>query len=854
MFRISIILLFISGILVNVHAQSSPTGDTLLNLITHGKDPKNQNEIIAVYDRYVTSNMKLSLNTLDSVGKIAFNNAFLSGQGVTYLLIGRIHYSYSEFFKSADAYKKALAIFEKSNNIQGILNSKLLIANTYFEIANFNDGFKLLTECLKISDSVKNEFFKSKVLNNIGLMYLQRNDNKNALEYLYKSLKIKLKYNNKASIANTYNNIGELYLNENNLDQASDFLHKALNIRQELNDISGLSETQNNFAHLYELSNEDELAISYYKQSLANSEAINNKLGIAKNCGELGRLYTELDSLDKAEALFKKSLKIVTAENLPIAIILICKAYANLAVKQNNYVKAYELLNQSILYSDSVNLKQPGVNLDFLSNNNSKLLQQIATLNHNSSKNSTIIWALIILIACILIMGGYYIIQLKRKQIINYQKLSADIDKLNHEKADFKSILTAEVERQTLTLQSEIDERHKVDIELKKALKRAEDANYLKNAFLSNISHEIRTPLNGIIGFASLLESELSLTENQELYEYANGISQSGERLLHLLTNLIDISRIEANDLEINLVECDLAGILQDAGELFKFKANEKGIRFNLQKNQIPPALADQNNLMRVLSDLIDNALKYTEKGFINISCGISENSSDLFIRVKDTGIGIDPTYIPYLFEAFRQESLGFSRAYQGAGLGLPLAKRLIELMKGRIEVVSEKGLGTTVTIYLKQSGSSVLRIENTEKAITSSLEYAERPISILIIEDDRMNRMVLKKMLENVGELGLAVDGDNTLEIIEREFAKKHIFDIMLVDINLPTPWDGIMLMHKIKQDYKDYEKIPFIAQTAYAMSGDRERFLEAGFDDYISKPISKNHLLSIIQKHINH
>jgi signal transduction histidine kinase/ActR/RegA family two-component response regulator len=448
----------------------------------------------------------------------------------------------------------------------------------------------------------------------------------------------------------------------------------------------------------------------------------------------------------------------------------------------------------------------------------------------------------------------YLYFKQKRQRALEQNELQKKVEELQKQRDTFDTILRNEVEKQTTTLQNEINERLKIDAELKKALKRAEDANYLKNAFLSNISHEIRTPLNGIIGFAALLETELSRLENQELYDFANGITQSGERLLHLLTNLIDISRLEANDLVINLEEVDLPSILNDAATIFKFKANEKGIRFNLQNNPCPIAIADANNLMRVLSDLIDNSLKYTEKGFINISCGVSERNNELFIRVKDTGIGIDPTYLPSIFEAFRQESLGFSRAYQGAGLGLPLAKRLVELMKGRIEIISEKGLGTTVTVYLRQSTkTSAIKAPLADNALISSIEFLERPIKILIIEDDRMNRMVLKKMLENVGELTLAVDGDNALEIVTKYITKDVLFDILLVDINLPTPWDGVKLLKKIRQDHKPYTSIPFIAQTAYAMSGDKERFLESGFDDYISKPVSKNQLLNIIQKHLN-
>jgi len=193
--------------------------------------------------------------------------------------------------------------------------------------------------------------------------------------------------------------------------------------------------------------------------------------------------------------------------------------------------------------------------------------------------------------------------ELKKKiQDINTELKSTQFQ-LKH--AD--KLISDRVTAKTNALEQELVERQKKDAELKIALKREEEANYLKNAFLANMSHEIRTPLNGIIGFSSLLEAELSRMEDQELYEYANGIQQSGERLLHLLNNIIDISRIEANDLEISLQPCNIPYIVSQISELYNFKANDKGIRLNIQTLETPNVIADERNLSRVITDIIDN-------------------------------------------------------------------------------------------------------------------------------------------------------------------------------------------------------------------------------------------------------
>lgn len=440
---------------------------------------------------------------------------------------------------------------------------------------------------------------------------------------------------------------------------------------------------------------------------------------------------------------------------------------------------------------------------------------------------------------------------IRKKQIkIKTEKRNSELqllrDRLNKQEADIE----IRIQEKTKILEEELQRSRAKDLELKKALKRAEDANYLKNAFLANMSHEIRTPLNGIIGFSSLLETELAMIENKELFEYAVGIQQSGDRLLNLLTNIIDISRIEANDLEVELHPCSINEIINNITDLYLFSANEKGLSFKSKLDEIPQVLADNAKLMRVINIVVDNSIKYTQVGFINITSTYQQQSNEVQIRVKDTGVGMDDDYKKYLFEAFRQESLGYGRQYQGAGLGLPLAKRLMDLMNGRIEIQSIRSVGTTVDIYIPCVASHALapktiRQDNNVPQIGS--------LDIFVVEDDRMNRLVLQKILQKAGTVVMAVDGDETIKIINERMKKNHVFQIMLFDINLPSPWDGVKLMKEIRKQHKEYRYIPFVAQTAYAMAGDREKFIDAGFDDYIAKPINKNELMTIIKNQLD-
>ncbi len=459
---------------------------------------------------------------------------------------------------------------------------------------------------------------------------------------------------------------------------------------------------------------------------------------------------------------------------------------------------------------------------------------------------------LIALIVALILTYVYFKSQ-KRKTGILLDQMKKDLEKTKKQLSDFNEKIKQEVDEKTKSVNEELEKRKNMDIELKKALKKAEDANYVKSAFLSNMSHEIRTPLNGIIGFSELLLTELSLMENKELYDYANGIRESGDRLLSLLNNIIDISRMEANDMEIQLKACAVNEIIEKTSKLFKFKANEKGIKLNVKFNDIPKAIGDDQSITRVLTYIIDNAIKYTEKGFINVISEFDIESGMICISIKDTGIGIDETYLNHIFEAFRQESLGYSRNYQGAGLGLPLSKRLLDLMNGEILVESKKGGGTTVQIKLRADTNDMeLEAVIQEPGTQKGKKEATEKINIFIVEDDRMNRLVLNKMLNKIGNNSLAVDGEETLEIIEKAHKQGLIFDIMLFDINLPAPWDGIILMNEVKEKWPEYKFVPFIAQTAYAMAGDKERLLEAGFDDYIPKPVNKNALINSIYRQL--
>lgn len=467
----------------------------------------------------------------------------------------------------------------------------------------------------------------------------------------------------------------------------------------------------------------------------------------------------------------------------------------------------------------------------------------------NNSKFSNALLSLALLVLALIILAVFLLNRNKsiRKKfdhkMINFAEEKQELtNKINHLDSDIENQINDRIE----TLKNEILERERIDEELKDALQKAEKANYLKNAFLGNMSHEIRTPLNGILGFSSLLETELALLENPDLYEYANSIQKSGERLLHLLNNIIDISRLEANDIEMNITACELSEIITQVCEVNKSIANDKGIKI---VNDIRPSFiaADRPTLTRVLNEIVDNAIKYTEKGFIKISILEDTDRKKVSIIVKDSGIGIDSNYLPHIFEAFRQESLGYTRQYQGAGLGIPLAKRLIDKMGGHFKIASEKTIGTEVRIDFPIYDGINKESEKIKKD-TDSIENVLKGKRVLIVEDDPASRTILVKLMKRYATVVEAKDGEEALQTVLENYKNQQYFDLMLLDINLPAPWDGIKLLKSIKDQIDNYQNVPFIAQTAYGMDGDKNRILEAGFVGYVSKPIHRKQLFDEI------
>ncbi|MBN1986980.1 MAG: response regulator, partial [Prolixibacteraceae bacterium] len=393
----------------------------------------------------------------------------------------------------------------------------------------------------------------------------------------------------------------------------------------------------------------------------------------------------------------------------------------------------------------------------------------------------------------------------------------------------------------------DITEKKRLMNELIDAKERAEESDRLKSAFLANMSHEIRTPLNGIVGFTSLLTNEKNLSETDK-QSYSRIINKSTEGLLKIINDILDISRLETGKTIIEQKVFDVGKTLSSLYLIFNKKLKEAGKEnVKLIQNEFPQKVqlnTDENRLIQIFSNLLDNALRFTHNG--SIKFGISEiKNGHVEFFTSDTGIGISKEKQQMVFESFIQADSGMTRSYGGTGLGLTIVKKLVDLLGGKIVLESELGKGSRFSFSLPcllLDGEQNEEVTNHEKIYESTHTKTDTKTKILIVEDDKVSRLYFKQILsKHYKKLFFAETGEQALKLYSAESP-----DIVLMDIGLPD-MNGLEIVKRIRE--KD-QRVKIIAQSAYAMTGDKEKAFDAGCNDFITKPVEVELLLSKLFK----
>ncbi len=404
---------------------------------------------------------------------------------------------------------------------------------------------------------------------------------------------------------------------------------------------------------------------------------------------------------------------------------------------------------------------------------------------------------------------------------------------------------TVELENQRSILQDALNRAERLAVE-------AEAANRAKSEFLANMSHEIRTPMNAILGFTDLLDSIIT---NRKQKSYLEAIKSSGKNLLTLINDILDLSKIEAGKMELHYEPVDPYSIFYEIEQIFSLNISNKGLRFikDIAPDIPERLLLDEVRLRQVLFNLVGNAVKFTEKGYIKLSArrilkGDEKSTIDLVITVEDTGIGINLESQARIFEAFKQQDGQSTKRYGGTGLGLAISKRLVEMMGGTVSVKSRFGKGSIFEIILNNISVSAVTIKLEKESSFDYNNISFEKALMMVVDDIPINRKLIAEYLQKTNIS--IIEAENGAQAIL--LAKKYNPDVILMDIKMPV-MNGHNAMNQLKKDAV-LRKIPVIALTASGMKKERTRITESGFDGFLIKPVQISDLFRELSRFIRH
>ena len=647
-----------------------------------------------------------------------------SGKAVSFHIIGLYYYNKSDFSKSFDFFQKSLIIKERLGDINGIATIFNNYGVIYSKQGNLIKSLESNKKALEIRKEINDSIGISQSLNNIGVIFYELHDFEKAIKYYEKSLRLNEDLERKFEISRVLNNIALIYEKQNELDKSLDYYNKCIKIGEENDYKHILGWAYNGKGIVFEKMQQYDEALKLFELSLECREEIDEKNGIAQSCNSIGDLYLKKQQFQNSRKYLMRAYKIsmeigstLNQKDAAKGLSIICEQ-AGQYKSSLKYYKLFKQLSDSLISESNIKkLTAYEINTQHekeihtieLEQQKKDVIQAEKNKRQTMLTHSSLLGFVLMLLIVFLIFRSY-----KQKQKSNellssqYQKIenknkqlhdqNEEIQQLNEELSSSNEALYSqneELENHRNNLEKLVKERT-VDLEITK--EKAEESDRLKSAFLANMSHEIRTPMNAIVGFTNLLNDPELTDETKE--ELTIQINHNSGILLNLINDIIDIAKIESGQLTIKKEECSVNEVIEKLVTIYQNKLStftNNQIEFLVkipEKNIV--VFTDPLRFQQILVNLIDNAIKFTEKGKVEVGIVDENNKTDISFYVKDTGIGLSEKQKEIIFKRFTKAEDNRKKLYRGAGLGLAICKDIVEILEGKIWVESEEDKGST--------------------------------------------------------------------------------------------------------------------------------------------------------------
>ncbi|MEW6991368.1 tetratricopeptide repeat protein [Colwelliaceae bacterium 6441] len=777
--------------------------------------------------------------------------------------------SIESHYKNANDYVRAIEIVNRILLLAEQTSAATFLANTYKRLGIYhylNGDFELSIvhyhSSLSFIEPSKYPLKRANLYNNIGLAQTALGYNSQAIASYQSAEKIYQQFGTELDKIDIRFNIAGLYLKLERYDTAIKAYENVIARREAINDLEGLALSYSDLGIAYKQSGKPEIALEYMEKSLAYFFENNDLFNLSSIYHNLSDVYFELGQHSKSIEFAEKSISISEVNGYNTALSGALHSFA----KAQFYLENVELALEYLLRSDEI--AKPLHYAKQIENNLSLFSLIYATLNqpekalsfHRSYLNSrkkrendnfNIL------------LAGYeseqlkqQVIQLQQKEKLQQLNFAKEVQERNFTIIAVLLIFLVTFliyrrnteKKSKLALVSKVKQRTK---SLELLTEKLQEADKVKSLFLANMSHEIRTPLTAIIAQSeallhddldeALLQSEVAIIHNNSLH------------LLELINNILDLSKVEANKLELDIQPQDLHEILQDIANMFCEQAKKKDLSFEISHNLPSPFIISMDGfrVKQILINLCSNAIKFTSKGHVNVFVTLED--AQIVFSVEDTGIGLSSSQIELVFESFTQGDSSISRRFGGTGLGLCLSQQLAQLMKGNIEISSILNQGSTFSFILPCEAELTAALDKNQRVLqakTQAIVHSETEVkkgtlsgTILLAEDHQDNRILISRLLSS---LGLKVyTAANGKEAVKQYI--QHQPQVILMDIQMPE-MDGIEAHSIMRQKGA---KQPIIALTANAMSHEVDQYLAQGFDDHLKKPIDRKIFIQTISQY---